>query len=169
MSAGDVRGGHRPLLARLLRALPCRKVLPIRNIIGGTTILRQRHRNNGSRRSRSSVSRGTVRGGKHGRPRVRRTMPTRILLSGGVNERAGGRVRIGESLLSFGLVCSDGGCSRVVCDWGRRGIDEEWAGGVLGGDGRRWSNASVGNVDRRAVSGQHRGLERDRDSLDDRG
>lgn len=92
---------------------------------------------------------------------MHRPVPSRILLSGRVHERTREGVRIGEFFLSIEFVCSNGCHARVVCDGGRRGIDEEWAGGVFGGDGTRWSNASVRNVDRGEMSGQHRGLERD--------
>lgn len=42
VSTRDVRGGNRSLHAPLLRPLPCRKILPVGNIIRGNLILSQR-------------------------------------------------------------------------------------------------------------------------------
>lgn len=168
VSSGDVRLSPRPLLARMLGTLPCGQILPVRDIIILINFIGQRFLSS-SRRSSYSSRRGSrmprrpVRRRRLGSCSVRRSMPSRIFLPRGFHQRARATVRVGV-LLPDGIRISNQRDVGVVCCWRGRGVDPERSVRVLIGsnDGRRWvPHASVGNVDRREVSRQHRRVERD--------
>lgn len=103
------------------------------------------------------MSCGPLRHRRHGRCYVHRPLPRGLLLPGGVGVRCSVRVGL---LLSGGLRRENKRHGRVV-RYRRRGrVHTEWAGRVPGSIRRRRNHATLRDIDRRKVSGQHRGVER---------
>lgn len=103
------------------------------------------------------MSRRPLRRRRYGRRNVCRPMPRGILLPRGVGVRCSLRARV---LLSGGLCRENKRCRWVVCHRGRGRVHPERPGRVLSGIERRRKHASVRDVHRRKVSGQHRRVER---------